>query len=183
MPTDTQKNNPSDRRTEQHGRQGKAKKAKSPKFPTREEFDRLVKRANDGDAKARATLRRVLDSYPQLWERAGDLAVHAQMSLINLVSKGEFFLGEALKRRLDELRKELERPCASPLERLAVERVVASWASLYYCEAVGLSIEGDLAERKYWLKKQDQAHRQYLAAAKSLMLAQTMLERVLPASL
>jgi hypothetical protein len=139
-----------------------------------------VKRANDGDHRAQAWLRRVLDEYPQLWEQAGDLALHAQLSLIRLISKGEWFLGEALKRRLEELRRDLEDPFSTPLEKLAVERVVAAWANLYYVEAVYLSVQGDLVERKYWLKKQDQAHRQYLAATKSLMLVRTMLERATP---
>ncbi len=136
--------------------------------------------SDDGDRQAQTWLRKVLDAYPVLWERAGDLAVHAQLSLIHLISKGEWFLGEALKRRLEELRRDLEAPFPTPLEKLAVERVVAAWANLYHVETMCLGVEGDLAERKYWLKKQDQAHRQYLAATKSLMMVQTMLSRPTP---
>lgn len=180
MNTDGQKNEPSNRRAKERGRRKEVTEPKRPKFPTRERFDFLVKKANGGDRKAQAALRRILDLHPQLWERAGDLAAHAQLSLVNLVSKGEFFLGESLQRRLNQLRKDLEAPFASPLEKLAVERVVAAWANLYYVETVCLSSKGDLAERKYWLKKQDQAHRQYLAATKALLTIQTTLPQPTP---
>lgn len=181
MATDTQKDNPSDPQAKDQAGQKKTAKPRRPKFPTREKFDLWVRRANNGDHQAQDWLRKVLDAYPQLWERAGDLAVHAQLSLVHLISKGEWFLGQAIQRRLKELRKDLETPFASPLEKLAVERVVAAWANLCYVETVCLSVEGDLAERKYWLKKQDQTHRQYLAATKSLMLTQAMLSRSTPA--
>ena len=172
---------PSDPRADEQAGRKKTPKTKLPKLPTREKFGRCVKKANNNDRKAQAWLRRVLDAHPAIWERSGDLAMHAQLSLINMFSKGEFLLGEALKRHLAELRQDLETPLASPLEKLAVERVVAAWANLYYVETVCLGVEGDLAERKFWLAKQNQADRQYQAATKSLMLVQTMLSRSTPA--
>lgn len=178
--TDTQKK-PNDPQAEEQGDQTKASKPRRPKLPTREKFDLFVKKANNGDRKAQAWLRRVLDAHPALWERAGDLAMHAQLSLINLISKGEWLLGESMKRSLAELRSSLESPSSTPLEKLSVERLVAAWANLYYVETVCLGDKGDLAERRYWLKKQDLAHRQYLAATKSLMLVQNLVARPTPA--
>jgi hypothetical protein len=178
---DTQENKPTDPRAQTPTGKEEAPKTKQPKFPTREEFDLWVRRANDGDRKAQDWLRKALDAYPELWRKVGDLASHAQLSLVNLISKGEWFLGEALKRGLQDLRESLEGSSPSPLEQLAVQRVVAAWANLYYVETVCLGVEGDLAERKYWLKKQDQANRQYLAATKSLMLVQAMQQRSAPA--
>jgi hypothetical protein len=177
----TQQKRPSDPQDVDRAGREKRQKPRRPKFPTREQFDLLVKRADDGDRDARDRLRKLMDAHPQLWKRAGDLAVHAQLSLIRLISKEEWFLGESIGRRLEELRRDLEAPFPTPLEKLAIERVVAAWANLYCVETIGVSVEGDLAERNYWLKKQDQAHRQYLSATKSLMLVQGMLERSPPA--
>ncbi len=181
MYANNQNKKPSDRADGQASRNNapktKKRKKKQPKLPTRDKFDAWVKRANDGDHEAQVGLRKVLDAHPQLWKQAGNLAMHAQLSLVELISKGDFFLGESMRRSLADLQANLESPSDTPLEKLSVERVVAAWANLYYTETVCLGNKGDLAERKYWLKKQDLAHRQYLAATKSLMLVQTMVDR------
>lgn len=150
-------------------------KPATPTLPTREKFDRLVKKANEGHPKSQAKLRKILDQCPQIWQEAGDLGLHAEKTLIHLISKGEWLMTESLKRKLADLRAQLAGPSPSPLEELAVQRVIACWAQLYFIETECLQAEGDVRERTYWLKRQDQAHRRYVSAVKSLTTIRELL--------
>ena len=57
-------------------------------MPNQEEFAELVKRANAGDDNALATMRKTLDSNPEIWESVGNLATHAQQSMVTLIAGG-----------------------------------------------------------------------------------------------
>ena len=73
------------------------------------------------------------------------------------------------------MRRELAGAFPTPLELLAVERVVAAWLALQHVETQCAKAEGDVAVAKFWLQRQQQAHRLYQAAVKSLLTIRELL--------
>jgi len=165
------------RQTEADQQATKTTRRKATKtLPTREGFDRLVRKANEGNQGAQGLLRKVLDACPEIWQPAGDLAEHAELSLIRLIAKEEWLLTESIRRKAEHMRKELAGPNPTPLEAMAIERVVACWLQLQYVDSLCAQANGELPRAKFWLKQQGQAHRQHLSAVKSL----TMIRALLP---
>lgn len=135
-------------------------------------FNRLRERANRGDRQAQAALVKYLDAHPELWGVFGDPARHAEMSLVESIANGEWLTTQAIPRRAAEMRRQLSRPSASPLEKLAVQRLVACWLHLQHVESMCARADGKLEGAKLWLQRQQQAHKLYAAAEKSLLLIQ-----------
>jgi hypothetical protein len=105
----------------------------------------------------------------------GDLARHAQLTLISKLSGKNLLFKEALTRKLDLLRAELAGPAPTPLERLLAERVAACRLHLHYLEMVYAqkdSMSLDLAA--YYQRGLSAAQRRYLAAIKALALVRTL---------
>ena len=152
-----------------------AGKAKSLAGPVPADFAELRERANQGDPKARAQLKRWLDDHPDVWHEIGNLARHAQMEFIRLVTKGDFLFGEAIRRRADELRRELQGPFPTPLEILVVERIIAAQMQVQHVEGQIALSDGDIPGAKFWLHRQLQANRLLHAATKSLLLIRELL--------
>jgi len=146
----------------------------------------LVRRAERGDRAALAELRDWLDRNPDVWRQVGDLARHAEMALVRLVAGGDSLVGEALQRRMDELRGELLGPAGTVVERLLVDRVVLGWAQ---CHAADLDAAakgtGCGPAATFALRRQDAAHKRYLAALRELVKVRVLLRRAgpLPAAL
>lgn len=146
----------------------------------------LGRRAEQGDWSALDELRICLDRYPHFWRQAGDLGWHAEMAIVRLVAGGDPLVGEALRRKLDELRGELLGPTATPLERLLVDRVLLAWAQ---CHAADLDAaargQGTGPAAAFATRRQDSANRRYLAAIRELAQVRLLLRRAgpLPAGL
>jgi hypothetical protein len=69
------------------------------------EFTDLVKRANDGDQRACQELRDTLDANPQIWEKVGDLAAHAQMNMTKLIANGNTLISESITRKAEQMKR------------------------------------------------------------------------------
>src|SRR4051794_31307844 len=93
-----------------------------PTEPYTEEMQRLLLRAQQGDLSVLPELRALINDRPELWQRAGDLAEHAELSLLRLVSGTDLLALETVRRKLAELKAELAGPDCSPLEKLLVDR-------------------------------------------------------------
>jgi hypothetical protein len=143
-----------------------------PSLPTRAAFDELRQKANAGDLAAQSELRRLMDAEPGYFEQIGNLAGHAESSLFRLVADGDFVVTECLRRRAEELRRQLTPPFPAPLEILAIKRVVSASLLLNHVETQIAKGEADLATSRLWLKRQEQAARLYHLAVKSLVLVQ-----------
>jgi hypothetical protein len=78
--------------------------------------------------------------------------------------EGDLLTKEIGPRQLAAMREELAGPAPSPIERLLVEQVVATWPQLQYFEARYASIMGDLtmAQSEHQQKRIDRAHRPHL---------------------
>ncbi|WP_417385391.1 hypothetical protein [Gimesia sp.] len=95
----------------------------------------LIARAKQGDAQVIPRLCEYLDNNPILWTQAGDLALQAQASWVNLIGGQDKHLKQCLVRKVNDIKQELSGPSPSPLEKLLVERVVTTWLRIHYCEA------------------------------------------------
>ncbi len=131
----------------------------------------LLPDANAGDPSALADLRSLLDDHPQLWEGVGNLAREAELTLVRLVAGPNTVTKEALRRKLDELRRDAAGPAPSPLERLLSDRIVLGWLGLAVAEGQyhraldqGLSQSDD----EFHQRRVERAQRRHLAAIKAL---------------
>jgi hypothetical protein len=146
----------------------------------REEFDFLVARAREGDREALPRLREYLDRNPEIWEQAGDIARHARDSWIRMIAGQDLAATEVFARKADALRTELAGADPTPLERLLVERVVATWLQVHHADAmVAQAGNVSLRQADFARKRQDSAHRRYLTAIGALVTVR----RLLPARL
>ena len=73
-------------------------------MPSQEDFAELVKRANAGDDDALAMMRQTLDSNPEIWESVGNLATHAQLSMVKLIAAGNKLVSESLLRKAKQMK-------------------------------------------------------------------------------
>jgi hypothetical protein len=138
-------------------------------------FNDLRERANRGDPAAQAELKQWLDSHPTVWRQLGDLAHHAQMEFIRLVAKGDCLFSESIKRRAEELRREIAGPFPTPLELVITERIVAAYLQSLYIDGQVALTDAELPKARLWLQRQLQANRLLCAATKSLLLVRELL--------
>lgn len=128
-----------------------------------------VELARRGVKEALPYLRKVLDQHPEMVGHYDDLARRAQHAWLQLFGK-DLLAQEGTARQLDALRHDLAEPRSSPLEKLVIQRIVACFLQTVYFdarEAVGQEIETrEMAE--FRLRRQAQAHQQFLSAVKSL---------------
>jgi hypothetical protein len=105
----------------------------------------------------------------------GDTAKLAETGIIDVIADGEWLTGRAVAREADLLRKRLSRPSQSPLEELAIRRLVACWAQLHLVDSMCGQADGAGERARFWLQRQAQAHKLYAAAEKSLLLIRSFI--------
>ena len=137
-------------------------------------FRQLAEQANNGDPGALQRLRKALDESPEVWQRMGDLAAHARLTLIRLIAAGDMLLFESIQRQARDMESQLMGPTATLLERLSVERVVSTWLQLQYADAMCATADG-LAQAKFWSQNQDRAHRRHMSAVRQLSTVRELL--------
>ncbi|MEO8495480.1 MAG: hypothetical protein ABI614_10440 [Planctomycetota bacterium] len=154
-----------------------AKRKQQPtQMPTRQDFDALVKAANGGSEEALDSLRTLLNDVPEIGRQVGDMFAYAKASLIKLIAKDNQLLIESLRRTVDEMEVELLGNDASRLERMAVQRIVATWLELQFTDTVHPEPQGkSLAQVKFSLDLKNSAQRRFDGALKSLSLVRKML--------
>jgi hypothetical protein len=99
----------------------------SPLPPGAQELLDLVAQAGAGNTSVLPRLREVLNEHPEVWRHAGNLALMTQKMWINDIIGGDPFVAESITRQAAALKVELEGASPTPLERLLVGQVVASW--------------------------------------------------------
>ncbi len=138
------------------------------------ELTKFLERAQRGDEKTLPILRELLKESHMV-EACGNLARHAEITLIHNFSGKDLAVREGLQRKLNSIRAELSGPSPTPLERLLVERIGVCWLHLYHLEAVYAnksSMTLDLA--MHYQKCIDRAHRRYLSAIKTLAIVRKL---------
>lgn len=149
--------------------------------PTRQEvLDEVreaIGRARRGDASAVPLLRELMARHPALWQRYGDLAAGVERSWIALAGGTDLLVRESTALYADRLRAELTRPSATPVERLLVERAVATWLQLQYfsgVEAADLDQRASPKLLEYRGRRQAQAQRMHEKALAALLVVQKL---------
>jgi hypothetical protein len=138
------------------------------------ELRKLLEQAQAGDASTLPVLRKMLED-PAKVDIFGNLAKHAERSLISAAAGDDLAFKEALTRKLELLRTELEGPNPTPVERLLVERIVACWLQVQDADArYAQSQNCTLAQGEYYQRRMDHAHRRYLSALKTLAVVRKL---------
>jgi hypothetical protein len=136
----------------------------------------LAQRAHEGDESALPELRQLLDTYPEIWQRCGDLAWHAQTKWLQLISGKDLLVRESLQRKLDQLKAELAGTDPSPLEKLLIERAVISWLQVGYADAAYAQVKGNSSAQQQALqRRQNSAQQRHLQAIKMLVTVRKLL--------
>jgi hypothetical protein len=150
--------------------------AVQPESAAAEELKALVARAKQGDVSVLPRLREVLDQHEEVWKHVGDLdrivtqAWAAQLGGRNLVGV------EAIKRQADQMRRDLEGDFPTPLEKLLVGHVVATWLEWHHAQLAGTGVtHRNAGQTDHLNKRLDAAQKRYLAAIKSLSTTRVLL--------
>ena len=147
--------------------------------PELDEVRTLLARAATGDRDALPALRALLDGRPGVWEKLGDLAAHVQMAWVDRIGRSDVAVKEALGRKAELMRSELAAPGATPLERLLIDRVVATWLEVHAADLDAAVVSDVLPEKvQMAMKRQEAAGRCHSRAIESL----ANVRRLLPAS-
>jgi hypothetical protein len=141
-----------------------------------DELARLVGRAERGDLSVLPALREALAANPNLWQTYGDLALQAEGALVRVAAGSNLLLAESLLLKLRALKAELGGDGASPLERLLIARVTATWLQTAYFDGLLAQAAGASEARLKVLRQmQDAAHRRHLAGIKQLAVVRRLL--------
>ena len=135
---------------------------------TRQEDDelaRLVGRAERGDLTVLPALREALAANPNVWQTYGDLSLQAEGALVRVAAGSNLLLAESLLFKLRALKAELGGDGDSPLERLLIARVAATWLQVSYHDTLVAQAAGAGEARLRALQRlQDAASRRTTAS-------------------
>jgi hypothetical protein len=133
------------------------------------EITAIVGKAEKGDPAALAELREWVAIPGSSDLLGGNVAREALELLVKQATGGNVLMRLATLRKFDEMRAELLGPNPTALERLLVERIVATWFHLHYLEARFASAEHlTLAQGLYYQRCLAAAQKRYLAAIRGL---------------
>jgi hypothetical protein len=146
-----------------------------PESITKEEMTELLKRAESGDKTCLPRLRAVLQAEADgkrrgtLLETYGSPPTWLRNALVKHTSGGDLVVSEEIHSRFDQLRRELEGPNPTAIERLLAERATFCWFLVYRCE-FNLEVVKELSLRQgdYHQRKIDAAHRRFLSSVRTL---------------
>ena len=133
------------------------------------EINATIRKAEAGDQAALAEVREMLARPGSADILCGNIAREAVRTLVNKYAATNPVVRESVTRKLDEMRAELSGANPTPLEKLLVERVVATWLHLHHLEAIYAGKDSlSLELGSYYQKSISAAQKRYLAAIKGL---------------
>ena len=138
----------------------------------RAEMAKQIRQAEQGDKDALARMQIVFEVVPRFCDELGDLARRAEDFLVKVYTKNPL-VQEALRFKLNALRREILGPDPSPLEDLLAQRIAACWLHLHYLETIyAVNVENNGLSGRWsesMQRSMDRAQRRYLSAIKSLV--------------
>jgi hypothetical protein len=128
-----------------------------------------IRRAEKGNAAALAEVREML-KHPGIPDvLCGNVAREALRLLVNTYAGENPVIREAVICKLAEMRAELSGTNPTALEKLLVERVLATWLHLHHLESVYARKDSmTLAQGAYYQKSMTAAQKRYIGAIKGL---------------
>jgi hypothetical protein len=158
------------------------REGKPPAKMTSDELDELVKRAKKGDRKCLPQLREALKSgdYPN-WSRwfrdqYGNPAEWLKDSLARMAGgEDNLAVWEASEATMDQLRKDLEGPNPTAVERLLAERAASCWFLVNFYETLYTqSTELTIRQAEFQLRRIESAQKRFLSALKTLAMVRKL---------
>ena len=142
----------------------------------KDEINRLLASAKQGDQSVLPRLREFLDKHPEIWRRVGDLAEHAREALIALACGADLTAIESMRRKMERLQEELVGESKSPVVRLLAEQCVICWAQLHWAELTPIGKDQKSMPMGYEIQKRLNAIQgRYDRALKTLVTVQRLL--------
>ena len=145
----------------------------------RQKLDLLVDQSTKGDGEALKQLQEATSKvgyYEYLIDQFGDLARHAEHTLISALAGDNLLQVKGLAKRLKDLKKELAGPEPSPLELILVDRICCCWLAAYHADMNESHFKGaTFAQGEYYQRRHDRAHRRFLSACKALAQVRRLL--------
>ena len=134
---------------------------------TRESFNLLRKRAEEGDERALQMLKEYVAAHPQLVDEVGDVGRLARESMIRATAEGDQLVMECVRRKAAKLEAELlgENPTAA--QRLTVQRVIAAWLEVSHLDRMAIAVT-NTGQAKAIAKLKESADRRLQRALRSL---------------
>ena len=121
-------------------------------------------------------IRKFFDERPDVWDRMGDLARSATMTLAGLAAGGDSITREAIVRKAGAVEAEFAGPDASPLERLLAASVAVCWLGAAEAEiAAADGAAGPTPKAEYLDRRRDRARKRLESALKTLALVRKLL--------
>lgn len=152
--------------------------------PTAEEFAGVrqhLGRAGAGDEGPKAVPAEARPPGPEAWGRCSDLAAIAERAWVALAAGPDRVLADSLHSRMAGLRAELSGPDPTPLERLAIDRVVITWLQAGYGDvAAAGAVDVPMRVASFALERQDRAQKRHLAALAGLGAIRRLLRQGRP---
>ena len=138
--------------------------------PRLERMREVVALARAGRRDVLPELEAVFTANPGLWISMGDLTRMTEQAWIDKIYGTDLAAGQAARRHVEQMRKELAGRAASPAEVLLVNRVLVCWLAAQHADlAAAQAGEGEGARvAGLRLRQAESAHRRLLAAVKSL---------------
>ncbi|MFO0888005.1 MAG: hypothetical protein U0790_02540 [Isosphaeraceae bacterium] len=142
-----------------------------PPAPGRE-MGEFLERSAKGDERTIPQIHALLadpERGPIALHHCGTSAQWLRQAVAKKASGGNLLVMEAVQRKIDQTRTELEGPNPTPIERLLAERAalcwqIANWYENNFVNAEGLTItQADCLQRRI-----DRAHRRFLSAVETL---------------
>ncbi len=121
---------------------------------------------------ARREARKFFQAHPDAARESADLARRVERELIEAIPTAKY-LGEAPQQFLDEMRKALGYEGAPALERLVIDRLLATWLRVQQAEMMLIAADhgnGPHRQPQQWSKRLSEASRNFLGAARTLAL-------------
>jgi len=117
-----------------------------------------------------------LDSHPEVWGQAGDLAKQATEAWKQLIAGPDLLMAESLQRKLEAMKAEFLSTEPTPLEILLVDRIVACWLALHHAEATAPKMQGATAGQHVAAQKRiNLCQHRYLQGIKALATMRKLL--------
>jgi hypothetical protein len=138
----------------------------------------LVQKAKAGDVSVLPQMRAILDAHPEVRKTVADLEKVVVRSWAELLGGDDPLSVEAIRRKAEQTRAELEGDAPTPLERLLAGQVVSGWLEMTHAQ-VKLADPGGstLGQAGFNLRRAEQAHKRYLAAMRTLATVRELLPR------
>jgi hypothetical protein len=135
-----------------------------------------IRRARAGDRTVLPGVQWILDHNPKMWNETHHLARLAEQGWITQLAGKDLLLEESIRRQVKQLKANLAGDAPSPLDRLLIERIAATWLAVQHAEldAARDQVDGD-AVSQMRLKRLDAANKRFLAATRALAVTRRLL--------